>query len=52
MVPVEVCLDNNHLNIKKIGYQINVVADFLRLDQCNLYKVLQDAIHADDDVDQ
>ena len=51
MAPMEFQVENNHLNIKKIGYQINVVADFLRLDQCNLYKVLQDAIHADDNVD-
>ena len=35
LLSVEVFIENNHLNIKKIGDQINVVADLLCSDQCN-----------------
>ena len=32
---MKVCVENDHLNIKKIGDKINVVANLLRSDQCN-----------------
>ena len=47
---MEVRVENRNLNIKKIGDKINVVSDLLVLAKCNWYQLLQDIIHADDNV--
>ena len=49
---MEVRVENNHLNINKIGYQIDLVADLLSSFQFNLSQVLQDIMHGDDYVDK
>ena len=45
-------MENNNLNIEKIGDKINVVDYLLILAKCNWYQLLKDLMHADENVEK